>query len=117
MEYLQIAAVVLAALALAGLGVGVALDGRNKRELWGRMACLMLAQREVQQELAAIRGELKAAAERDKALRDRVDECFDVTFAKLDMLTPDDGWETEDFCQSLGNILGYGPERRKDDEF
>ena len=49
-----------------------------------------------------------AQAER-RALRDQLEECFDVTAAKLDMLTP----EEEDlaaFSQGLENILGYTPE-------
>ena len=58
--------------------------------------------------MAALECALENAQAERRALRDQLEECFDVTAAKLDMLTPEE--DLAAFSQGLENILGYTPE-------
>ena len=59
--------------------------------------------------VAALECALENAQAERRALRDQLEECFDVTATKLDMLTPEEE-NLAAFSQGLENILGYTPE-------
>ena len=59
--------------------------------------------------MAALECALENAQAERRALRDQLEECFDVTATKLDMLTPEEE-NLAAFSQGLENILGYTPE-------